>query len=268
MHLFFQVTALISAASAAVLLTSCGDGGYTKNADKTVQGSSDAKENEEAKEQETPNSESEQSAVETASDPESDNNTSPENTSSTDLETFLDQLANVFGKADNGNNGSPSDASQPSPAGPTPVAPDPTSDDCIGADEFICAIEVAITFHTNKIRPSSDPLLHHARLSFVSREWSDRQAASGSISHRGFPDDRRRVYSEAFPGDRVSIQAENVAYSSSNSTTADEVARMFVKMWANSAGHRRNMLGNYGIIGVGITKKGNRFYGTQIFGQE
>lgn len=267
MRIFFQVNAIVTIVSAA-LLQGCGDGGYTKNADKTVQGSSDAKENEEANGTKTPNDESEQGAGETESGAQAGNNNGTENTSSTNLETLLDQLANVFGKGGNGNTGNQNDPNQPTPSGPTPVAPEPTSDDCIGADEFICAIEVAITFHTNKIRPSNDQLLHHARLSFVSREWSDRQAASGSISHRGFPDDRKRVYTGAFPGDSVSIQAENVAYSSSNSTNADEVARMFVTMWANSAGHRRNMLGNYAIMGVGVTKKGNRYYGTQIFGQE
>lgn len=92
--------------------------------------------------------------------------------SSTNLETLLDQLAGVFGNG--GASGNASTPDEPETNTPTPVAPEPTSENCIGADEFICAIEVAITFYTNKIRPANNPLLHHAHLSFVSRDWSDK----------------------------------------------------------------------------------------------
>ena len=264
MRLYFQAKTLVALLNAQLLITGCGDGGYTKNADKTVQGSSDAKEGDRqnADESENEENETEQNSGET----ESGSSPNTGNTSSTSLEDLLDQL---FGKGGNTSPGNNNNATNPThPTTPTPVAPEPTSDDCIGADEFICAIEVAITFHTNNLRSAANPFTHHARLSYVSREWSDRQAASGSISHRGFPDDRRRVYTQSFPGDSVSIQAENVAYSSSNSTSADDVAKMFVNMWANSPGHRRNMLGNYAVLGVGVTKKGNRYFATQIFGQE
>jgi uncharacterized protein YkwD len=265
MFIFNRYKTIAPLVCTLAMTTSCGDGSYTKNADKTVQGSADAKENDDAADKNKKNPAGN-------NDPDSGESSTGTNTngsdtaSSTNLETLLDQLAGVFGNG--GASGNTSTPNEPETNTPTPIAPEPTSDDCIGADEFICAIEVAITFHTNKIRPANNPLLHHARLSFVSRDWSDRQAASGSISHRGFPDDRRRVYTEAFPGDSVGIQGENVAFSSSNSTSADEVARMFVDMWAKSPGHRRNMLGNFEILGVGVTKKGNRFYATQIFGQE
>ena len=264
MRLLSQLNTLAVVLSTLVMTTGCGDGGYTKNADKTVQGNSDAKENEEQNANENGNGESE--TEQNNGETESGDSTTTDTTSSTNLENILNQIFGKGGNAGGNNNNGTTNPSNPSK--PTPVAPEPTSDDCIGADEFICAIEVAITFHTNNLRSSASPLAHHARLSYVSREWSDRQAASGSISHRGFPDDRRSVYTQAFPGDSVSIQAENVAYSSSGSTTADDVAKMFVNMWANSAGHRRNMLGNYAILGVGVTKKGNTYYATQIFGQE
>jgi len=53
--------------------------------------------------------------------------------------------------------------------------------------------------------------------------------------------------------------AENVAY---GATSGKEV----VTMWQNSTGHRRNMLGNYKYIGIGIAKdaKGMIYY-TQVF---
>jgi uncharacterized protein YkwD len=54
--------------------------------------------------------------------------------------------------------------------------------------------------------------------------------------------------------------AENVAY---GPTTGKQV----VTMWKNSSGHRRNMLGRYKYIGIGIAKdrRGRIFY-TQVFG--
>ncbi len=58
----------------------------------------------------------------------------------------------------------------------------------------------------------------------------------------------------------LSMFAENVAYGATN---ANEV----MTMWQNSAGHRRNLLGPYKYIGIGIAKdrQGRLFY-TQIFG--
>ena len=53
--------------------------------------------------------------------------------------------------------------------------------------------------------------------------------------------------------------AENVAY---GATSGREV----VTMWKNSSGHRRNMLGNYKYIGIGIAKDSHgRIYYTQVF---
>ena len=53
--------------------------------------------------------------------------------------------------------------------------------------------------------------------------------------------------------------AENVAY---GPTTGKAV----VDLWKNSPGHRRNMLGPYKYIGIGIAKDGQgRIYYTQVF---
>jgi uncharacterized protein YkwD len=53
--------------------------------------------------------------------------------------------------------------------------------------------------------------------------------------------------------------AENVAY---GSRTAEDV----VKLWINSAGHRKNIKGKYNLTGVGIarSRKGTLYF-TQIF---
>jgi len=53
--------------------------------------------------------------------------------------------------------------------------------------------------------------------------------------------------------------AENVAY---GATTGKQV----VSMWKSSPGHRRNMLGNYKYIGIGIAKdKEGRLFYTEVF---
>jgi len=54
--------------------------------------------------------------------------------------------------------------------------------------------------------------------------------------------------------------AENVAY-------GPETGKEVVTMWKNSSGHRRNMLGRYKYIGIGIAKdRRGRIYYTQVFG--
>ncbi len=45
-----------------------------------------------------------------------------------------------------------------------------------------------------------------------------------------------------------------------------EVAKRFVRMWMNSAGHRKNLLGDYRHLGVGVAIKGGKAYATQVFG--
>lgn len=54
--------------------------------------------------------------------------------------------------------------------------------------------------------------------------------------------------------------AENVAY---GATSGSQV----VNLWKNSSGHRRNMLGNFKYIGIGIARdrQGRIFY-TEVFG--
>jgi uncharacterized protein YkwD len=53
--------------------------------------------------------------------------------------------------------------------------------------------------------------------------------------------------------------AENVAYGPTS-------GKQVVSMWKNSPGHRRNMLGRFKYIGIGIAKdKHGRIYYTQVF---
>ena len=53
--------------------------------------------------------------------------------------------------------------------------------------------------------------------------------------------------------------AENVAY-------GPKSGKEVVSMWSTSPGHRKNMLGNYKYIGIGIAKdRQGRNYYTQVF---
>lgn len=82
--------------------------------------------------------------------------------------------------------------------------------------------------------------------------------ASGKVGfgHDGFRE-RQQAAQKLLPA--VSGFAENVAF---GARSAKEV----VNMWKKSSGHRRNMLGAYKYIGIGMASdaKGNIYY-TQVF---
>lgn len=85
--------------------------------------------------------------------------------------------------------------------------------------------------------------------------------ASGRVefSHNGF-EDRSKKAAKIIADHKGGFRfAENVAYGS-------KTAREVLKGWENSPGHRKNILGNYKYIGVGIAAdKNGRLYFTQIF---
>jgi uncharacterized protein YkwD len=145
---------------------------------------------------------------------------------------------------------------------------------CYKGDPFICKIEQLIGEKTNKYRVGRGlkPLVLDAKLAFTSRDWSQKQAKSGRISHSGFPSARQTVYRQEFNVSR-GLRGENVAYTSGvngdsarNDAAAEAVAKEFAVMWWNSSGHRANMLGSFNNLGVGIYQRSNgAWYATQIF---
>jgi uncharacterized protein YkwD len=145
--------------------------------------------------------------------------------------------------------------------------------DCYKADEFVCKVERLIGEKTNKYREGRGlkPLALDAKIAFVSRDWSKKQASSGRISHSGFPSSRVSVYRQEFNVSR-SLSGENVAMSgrvsgsSLDDAAAERVAQEFAVMWWNSSGHRANMLGRFKSLGVGVYKNSRgSWYATQIF---
>lgn len=150
-----------------------------------------------------------------------------------------------------------------STGGNTSAASQPLTS-CYKGDEWTCQVEAEIVRLTNELR--SEPLQQVYEDSYVVRLWSEEQAAAKTISHDGFPTARRTALKAEFPYATWGFRAENVAMNgrgAKNSPT--EVAQTFVTMWENSEGHRKNMLGPYKSIGVGVATDGSAVYATQIF---
>lgn len=141
----------------------------------------------------------------------------------------------------------------------------PLMTSCYKGDTFSCAVEVAIVAETNKVRGTRRALLHSFESSYVARDWSVKQAAEGNISHDGFPYERKKVLNADFPNARWNFSAENVGRISGSGSDPTAVAKQFVDMWENSAGHLQNINGNYVYIGAGVARAGNNIYATQVF---
>jgi uncharacterized protein YkwD len=113
--------------------------------------------------------------------------------------------------------------------------------------------------YTNKFRKSKrlPPLEIREDLNAIAQKHTDNMAKGRvGFGHSGF-DKREDQARKKFPG--ATHFAENVAY---GSPTGEDV----VDGWKKSAGHRRNMLGPYKYIGIGVArdKRGVLYY-TQIF---
>lgn len=141
---------------------------------------------------------------------------------------------------------------------------------------IVCTMELRIFELNNQLRlkQGKRALKYQERFAHVAREWSKEQAHDGfnnrgRISHDGFPTKRKDSYISRFGSvNGARIQGENVAYTyivkQDLLTTADSL----FEMWRTSAGHYRNMMGNFESIGIGVYIKDNRYvYATQIFGR-
>ena len=112
---------------------------------------------------------------------------------------------------------------------------------------------------TNKFRRSKGlpALVINEDLNAIAQKHSSNMARKRvGFGHGGFSQRESQARKRIKP---LYSFAENVAY---GPTTGKQV----VTMWKNSPGHRRNMLGRYKYIGIGIAKdrQGRIFY-TQVF---
>jgi uncharacterized protein YkwD len=113
---------------------------------------------------------------------------------------------------------------------------------------------------TNQFRKSKglNGLLMQQQLNSIAQQHSQ-DMASGRVAfgHGGFA--KRNAMANRQISQLHSF-AENVAY---GATSGSQV----VSLWKNSSGHRRNMLGHFKYIGIGIARdrQGRIFY-TEVFG--
>lgn len=112
---------------------------------------------------------------------------------------------------------------------------------------------------TNEFREAKNlpALTMREDLNAIAQKHSAGMAAGRvAFGHDGFEDRQKEAAAKL---KTIRAFAENVAY---GVTTGKEV----VKLWKNSPGHRKNMLGNYKYIGIGTaTDARGRIYYTQIF---
>ncbi|WP_119079679.1 CAP domain-containing protein [Chitinophaga alhagiae] len=120
-------------------------------------------------------------------------------------------------------------------------------------------VEEDILYYVNKYRKSKGlPALKMNETINVEARSHSKAMANGrtGFGHDGF---ESRVDDISKKLGRVSGAAENVAYGNLS-------AEAVVDGWIKSPGHRRNMLGNFNLIGIGAARgKGNIVYFTQIF---
>jgi uncharacterized protein YkwD len=125
----------------------------------------------------------------------------------------------------------------------------------------VCAssIEKEILRYTNDFRQSKGKsILVMEDLINLQAEKHAVNMAKGRtpFGHQGFGDRVKAIKSKT---GFVSASAENVAY-------GDMTAKEVVQGWINSPTHRKNLLGNYTHIGIGVARsKNGRVYFTQLF---
>lgn len=122
------------------------------------------------------------------------------------------------------------------------------------------SIELATYNLVNKYRQSRNlpPLVADPDISAQAKAHSEQMARSGNMSHEGFNDRvasvaKTIVYRNA---------AENVAYNMGYGQP-DLVA---VQGWIESPGHKKNMVGQFDLTGIGVARGARgEYYFTQIF---
>lgn len=117
------------------------------------------------------------------------------------------------------------------------------------------SIADAIIHETNQLRGQHGkrPLQKHDKLTKAAQRRAVAQARSGGISHNGWLKALRAIGWNRGAG-------ENLAY-------GQDGAVEVVEAWADSPGHRANMLaGDFRYIGVGVASNGRQLFYCQLFG--
>lgn len=129
--------------------------------------------------------------------------------------------------------------------------------------EDLAALTSAISNQVNQYRKSkglpplkADPVISQQALSH-SQAMAAKKIA---FSHSGF-EQRAKAIAQSIAYARV---AENVAYN----TGYQDPVRQAVQGWIKSSTHRKNLEGNFNLMGIGVAKNSaGEYYFTQIFVQ-
>ncbi|MBD3886678.1 CAP domain-containing protein [Phormidium tenue FACHB-886] len=129
--------------------------------------------------------------------------------------------------------------------------------------ETTSQMEAQVEQQINKIRTQQglEPLRHNAKLADVARTYSQRMADENFFGHTSPTGDTmvERVRS-------TGIIYFNLGENLFKGTNSPRPVPAAVQGWMNSAGHRENILrSKYEQTGVGIWRKGNTYYFTQLF---
>ena len=120
---------------------------------------------------------------------------------------------------------------------------------------------------TNHVRASLSvgKLRLNGDLDRAANAYAQVLARSSKFSHRvGGTSLPQRVSRTGYSYRRL---AENIGWAERRGSQTD-IADWFVDAWMASPGHRRNMLdGRLSEIGVGVARRGRRFYAVQVFGK-
>lgn len=119
---------------------------------------------------------------------------------------------------------------------------------------------------TNAVRQENRlwPLLPNRRLNKAARRYAEVLADSAIFSHSA--DGTRLSHRVQAAGYRYRYVAENIAWVQRPEIDGP-LARRFMTGWMRSLGHRRNILARHpSELGVGVVKRGDRFYAVQVFG--
>lgn len=133
------------------------------------------------------------------------------------------------------------------------------------------AVERAVLAGTNELRREQGKraLRGHAALAKAARGFADFMAQREEYGHEA--DGRTPTQRARAAGYRDCMVAENIAYQyKSRGFETAELAEHLVRGWANSPGHRANMLDGTAVevgIAVAYSEETSRYYGVQLFGR-
>ena len=124
---------------------------------------------------------------------------------------------------------------------------------------FANQIETAITKYTNAQRRAHGKrgVAWNSCVDRYAEGWGAHLASTGRFYHRSW----RSIVS----GCHKSYASENIAKYRSTAS-ADAIAKVIVRMWMNSSGHRANLLSSKArTTGVGVRKSGSYWVAVQNF---